>query len=43
MPTASAIYASIIGFSRLRARQMKIILSTESSEGASPADTVAAG
>ena len=36
MPTAGAISASIIGFSRTSARQMKITLSTESSGGASP-------
>ena len=40
--TASATCASIIGFSRLPARQMKITLSTELSGGASPADTAAA-
>src|SRR6266487_3555963 len=37
--TASATCASIIGFSRLPARQMKITLSTESYGGACPADT----
>ena len=42
MPTASATCASIIGFSRLPARQMKITLSTESSGGASPAEPAAA-